>query len=211
MDDNYYKVLEVSRNATDDDIKKAYRNLARKYHPDMNLDDQSAKEKFQRVQKAYEVLSDTEKRELYDRYGSSFETMGSPGPGGGPQYTHSGAAGPGSFEEIDLSQLFGERFGAGGGSGFEQIFKQFTQGQGQAGRRARPKPQRGADLQHELEIPFKTSVTGGEARLSIRRGSGGIETISVKIPAGIQQGKKIRLRGQGEPSPSGGPAGRSSL
>jgi len=195
MEEDYYKILGISRSASQTDIQKAYRNMARKCHPDMNPDDKSAKERFQQVQKAYDVLGDTDKREMYDRYGSSFEQMGGgarPGSGAGP--------GPRGFEDFD----FGERFGAGGG--FEDIFRQFTGGAG-----ARPQPrrrhQRGADLKHELQIPFKTSVTGGEARLSIRRSDGKVETIEVKIPAGIESGKKIRLRGQGEPSPTGGPAG----
>ena len=81
MENDYYKVLEVARDASAAEIQKAYRKLARKYHPDVNPDDASAKTKFQKVQKAYEVLNDPEKRELYDRYGSSFESMAGGGPG----------------------------------------------------------------------------------------------------------------------------------
>lgn len=200
MDEDYYKVLGVKRNASGDEIQKAYRSLARKYHPDVAEDKEQAKKKFQQVQQAYNVLSDSEKREMYDRYGSSFESMGAGGRRGGQP--HPGGA-QFDFQDIDFSQIFGARGGSGGG--FEDIFRQFNQGGSPRGARARPR--RGANLEHELTVPFKTAITGGEARLSLRRPSGKVESISVKIPAGISDGKKIRLREQGEPSPNGGPAG----
>ena len=214
MDDDYYKILGVSREATEADIQKAYRELARKYHPDMAEDKEAAKARFQEVQTAYDVLSDSEKREMYDRYGSSFESMA--GGEGGPRW--SGQAGPGGaqfdFNDIDFSQIFGGGGGAGaggggGGAGFEQIFRQFQGGGGGGGQRQRRQapPRPGANLTHELTVSLKTIATGGEARLSLRRPSGKSETITVKIPAGIEDGKKIRLRGQGEPSTTGGPNG----
>ncbi len=126
MEEDFYKILEVSRSATKADVEKSYRRLARKYHPDLNPDDRAAKEKFQRVQRAYEVLGNPEKRQLYDRYGSSFEAVG----GGAPHGPR--GAGPGGFGEmdIDLGDIFG-RFGdAGGAGGFEQIFRQFGGGAG---------------------------------------------------------------------------------
>lgn len=207
MSKDYYKVLGVGRNASPDEIKKAYRDLARKYHPDLNPDDKTAKKKFQEVQAAYDVLSDQQKREMYDRYGSSFETMG-----GGPHPGGAWAGGPGgsfSFEDIDFSQFFGDRFGAGGGSGrgFENIFGQFTQGAGRSRRAQAGSRRRGADMRHEITVPFATAILGGEIQLSLSRPSGQTETLSVKIPPGIEDGKKIRLRGQGEPAPRGGPAG----
>src|SRR5262245_32131385 len=115
--DDYYQILGVEKNASQADIQKAYRNLARKYHPDLNPDDKTAKDKFQKVQGAFDVLNDPSKRELYDRYGSAFESAaaGGAGPRGGA-HTWSTQGGPG-FEEIDLSQFFGERFGEGGGGG----------------------------------------------------------------------------------------------
>ena len=206
MDEDYYKVLGVNRSASQAEIQKAYRNLARKYHPDMNPDDKSAKQKFQQVQKAYDVLNDAEKRELYDRYGSSFESLAGAGPGGAGWQTHPGG-GPQGFEDVDFSELFGRGFGgAGGGGGFEDIFKQFRQG-GAAPRGAPRQPRRGADLQHEITVPFATSIQGGEVRLSVRRPSGKVEPIAVKIPAGIEDGKKLRLRGKGDPGPAGGEPG----
>ena len=198
MEEDYYKVLGVNRDASQADIQRAYRKLARKYHPDMNPDDASAKERFQRVQQAYDVLGNAEKREMYDRYGSSFQSAGGgPGGGGGSYGFH-----PGGFEEVDLEQVFGGR----GPEGFADIFRQFTGGHAGGGGRRRGR-QPGADLQHEVEVPFRTAITGGEVAMTVQRPGNRVETISVKIPAGIEEGKRIRLRGQGEASPNGGRAG----
>jgi DnaJ-class molecular chaperone len=210
MDEDYYKTLGVSRNASQADIQKAYRDLARKYHPDLNPDDAAAKAKFQAVQRAYEVLNDSNKREMYDRYGSSFESMGGGGPGGpGGATWRTYSPGEGGFEDFDFSQVFGERFGQDAAGGFADLFKQFT-GAGGAGPRTRaPRgaSRRGADLRHELKISFATAINGGQARLSLRRAGGKTESIDVKIPAGIADGKKIRLKGQGEAAPQGGTPG----
>jgi len=207
MSEDYYKVLGVSRDASKADIEKAYRGLARKYHPDMNPDDASAKTKFQEVQKAFDVLSNPEKRELFDRYGSSFESMGGGGPGGGAgpggaTYTWTGAGGPG-FEGFDFSQFFGERYGgSGGGNPFGDVFGG-TAERGRSRSRSRSRNVRGSDILHELKVPFQTAIVGGQAQLSVKRADGRVETITVKIPPGIEDGKKIRLRGQGESSPTG--------
>lgn len=206
MSEDYYKTLGIKRDASDAEIQHAYRDLARKYHPDLNPDDQTAKEKFQAVQQAYEVLNDSKKRELYDRYGSSFESMGAgPGPGGfrgGP----GGPGGPGGYaQDINLDEFLNERFGGDAGSGgFADIFRQFTRG---AGPQTQPRPVPGRNLNHQLEVPFQTAVLGGDARINVRRQNGKTEAIDVRIPSGIEDGKKIRLRGQGEPSPSGGKPG----
>jgi len=206
MPKDYYQTLGVSRNASQAEIQKAYRNLARKHHPDVNPGDKKAKERFQEVQEAFDVLNDPKKREMYDRYGSSFQQAGGGQPGGGGTWTFSG-----DFEDIDLSQFFGERFGGGPAGGFAEMFGQFagagpTAGAGRRGRaRARP-PRQGADIEAELEIPFATAVTGGESQVTLQRGDQ-TETLAIKIPAGIEDGKKMRLRGQGEPAPGGGPAG----
>jgi DnaJ-class molecular chaperone len=202
MADDYYKALDVSRTASPEEIQKAYRKLARKYHPDMNPDDAAAKKKFQQVQKAYDVLNDPEKRKLYDQFGPSFENIaagGAPGAGGG------GGAGPFPF---DVEQIFGGRGGAGpAGGGFQfegdlgDIFQHFTGAGRGRGRRHAP-PTRGSDLSAEVTIPFNTAVLGGFREISIERG-GKYETIQIKIPAGVDSGKKIRLRGRGEPGAGG--------
>jgi len=217
MAEDFYKILGINRDASQDDIQSAYRKLARKYHPDMNPDDKSAKQKFQEVQNAYDVLSDSSKREMYDRYGSSFESAGAGagGPGfgggfggfpGGATYTYRTGDG-GAYQDVDLNDLFGGRGGPDTGGGFADIFKQFTRGGWRQQGHASSAAVKGADLTHEVTIPFKTSISGGEVRLTVRRSDGENESITVKIPPGIADGKKIRLRGQGEPDPRGGPAG----
>ena len=200
MAEDYYKTLGLGRDASQADIDKAYAKLARKYHPDVNPEDKTAKKKFQAVQAAYDVLKDPSKRELYNRYGAGFEQMGAGGSQGGPQWRAAGA-GPGGAE-FDFSQFFG---GEGAGGGFADLFGQFRRGgaagPGRRGRGAARAP--GADLHSEVQIPFNLAVTGGETHLSISRPSGQVETLSVKIPKGIDDGKKIRLRGQGETGAGG--------
>lgn len=198
MEEDYYAILGINRNASLSDIQKAYRDLARKYHPDRNPNDKTAAEKFKKVQQAFEVLSDPKKRELYDRYGSAFEQAAGPGAGG-----WRAGRGPAEFEDIDLSQLFGERFGPEMGGGFADMFRQF----GGAGPRTRVRRAvRGADLVTEMTIPLRLAVEGGRRTITLQR-DGATEQVEVKIPAGIDDGKKIRLRGQGAPGSHGGPAG----
>jgi DnaJ-class molecular chaperone len=216
MAEDYYKTLGVPKNASQAEIQKAYRDLARKYHPDMNPDDKTAKKKFQQLQAAFDVLNNAEKREMYDRYGSSFETMGAGGPQGAHAWNWSpgaGAgpgpsAGPGGFnaEDVDLSQFLGERFGQEMPGGLGDIFGQFRRAAGKS-RKTGGAPRAGADIVQELQIPFTTAIAGGEVQITVQRPSGKSETLAVKIPAGIEDGKKIRVRGHGEPGPRGGAPG----
>ncbi len=204
MPEDYYSTLGVSQSASDEEIQKAYRELARKYHPDLNPDDEKAKRKFQEVQQAFDTLNDPEKRQMYDRFGHAYENASAGGPqgwgGGGPA---GGPAGGFSFEDL-FGGAAGMGGGGGGGGGFADLFKQF----GQRGRGPQPSgPTRGSDIEHELTVPFTSAVLGGEAQISIMRPDGSTETLQVKIPQGIEDGKKIRLRGQGEEAPAGGPAG----
>jgi DnaJ-class molecular chaperone len=165
------------------------------------------------VQQAYDVLSDDKKRKLYDQFGPGFEQMAQQG---GAQWS---SQVPPEFQHFDFSQMFG---GGGGGrraSGgqvppeLEEMLRQFTSGGGEGfdfggtRRRRRQPASPGADLQSELRIPFRTAVEGGTMSLRVRRHGGKAETIDVKIPAGIEDGKTIRLRGQGDPSPNDGPPG----
>lgn len=206
MAQDFYATLEVGRSASADEIQKAYRKLARKYHPDLNPDDKVAQQKFKEIQHAHDVLSDPDKRKKYDQFGADFERMGDhPFRGGGS------GGGPGGFS-------FEEVFGGGGGPGGFQfdgdvndLFRQFGGGGQGAGRQARGQgrartPQPGSDLSAELTIPFNTAILGGNASIALQR-DGKPESLQVKIPAGIESGKKMRLRGQGEPSRSGGPSG----
>ena len=188
---DYYQILGVDRKASEQEIKSAYRKLARQLHPDTNPDDPSAEERFKEVNEAYEVLGDPNKRAKYDQLGSSYRAWERSGarPGGFDWSTWtSGAPGGVRMEVGDLSDLFG----AGGFSDFfNAIFGGMPQG-GQSGFRRAP-PSRGRDLQQEVAISLTEAYTGSQRRQ--RRQNGQIE---VKIPPGAQTGTKIRLTGQGE-------------
>jgi DnaJ-class molecular chaperone len=205
MPEDLYQTLGVSRQADQEEIQKAYRKMARKYHPDMNPNDDKAQEKFKRVQEAYDVLSDPEKREAYNRYGSDFEKIRSGG-------FRPGSAGGASFEGLDLEQIFGGRGSGGGGfqNGFNDFFERLMRGGGRAGeRRSQPyeaSPEPGESIRYDLHIPLAKSITGGPHEFHLPSASGG-QKISVQIPAGVEPGAKMRLRGKGYPSPSGGPPG----
>ncbi len=244
-DRDYYEVLGVPRTATADQIKKAYRQLARKNHPDLNPDDKKAAEaRFKEAQQAYDILSDPERRPLYDRFGHAAVGGASgqaaaaaadwaarqagragggfgPGPGRGP-----GAGpgpGPGNFENFDFSQFFGTGQPGGPGPGPAQgpgdepgfdaggiggLFEELLgRARGNAGQGAGGSRRRGHDTEATLTVPFLTALHGGEVEVGIQRESGPRESLTVKIPPGTLDGKKLRLRGKGEPGPGGSPAG----
>jgi len=180
----YYETLGVSKQASADDIRKAYRKLARKYHPDLNPGDKSAEERFKNVQEAYDILSDPKKRQMYDQFGFYSEN-GFAGAGPGP-----GAQGPPpgmDFSGFDFSDYFsggggsagassgtgtgagasgGRRTEAGGGSGFRDIFSQFF---GRGAGAHEPEPEKGGDLEYVMNIDFWQSIKGAQARLNITR------------------------------------------
>ncbi|NOY53199.1 MAG: DnaJ domain-containing protein [Deltaproteobacteria bacterium] len=185
----YYEILGVSRNSGADEIKKAYRKLARKYHPDVNVNSKEAEAKFKEISQAYEVLSDPEKKKQYDLFGEA-----GTGPGGnGARGTSARGAG---FDGFDFKA---GNFGRGGFGGFEDIFSDLFAG----GGRARPSgPRKGQDVQYSMEISFEDAAKGLKTRIS-RNGS----RISVKIPPGVDTGSKIRIAGKGEPGVRGGPPG----
>jgi curved DNA-binding protein len=183
MAEDYYKVLGVERNASPEEITKAYRKLARKHHPDLNPDDKTAKKQFQEIQSAYDCLNDPAKRQKYDQFGANYEQFG----GGGGANPFAGG------HEFDLGDIFG---GAGGQVDLGSIFGQF--GGGTRHRR----PAKGADVSAEISVPLGTLIHGGETQIHLNT-NGKTESISVKIPAGILPGKKIRLRGRGQSMPGG--------
>ena len=202
---DHYATLGINRDASADDVRKAYRKLARKHHPDLNPDDESAKKKFQEVQTAFDTLNDPKKREMYDRYGDAYEQMGAGSRGGGYRSTGPGFGGGSESVQFDFDEMFGGAGAGEGAGGFADLFRQFSRGG--RGAQARNQAVRGQDIEHELTVPFNTAINGGEANLAVQRASGKVETISVKIPQGIDDGKKIRLRGQGEESLGGGTSG----
>lgn len=217
MSKDYYATLGVDQNASAEEIQKAYRRLVRKYHPDLKPDDATAKEKFKQVQTAFDVLNDTKKRQLYDQYGSAYESMdgggqawqggggfGGQGGFGGWNRAGQGRAGGSGGHEFNLDDLFGQG-GDKSGGGFADLFKNLGQRGGP--RQPRATAKRGANLQHELTVPLTTAVSGGEAQITVHRSNGKIETLQVRIPPGIDDGKKIRLREQGEPGPGGSDPG----
>ena len=197
---DYYDILGVGKNASEKEIKSAFKKLARKYHPDVNPGDKSAEENFKRVSEAYDILSDKKKRAQYDRVGheawkAGFKEGAPPPPGGGgfhwggfpgAENVHYYSSGQGGFSDMDLEDLFGGIF---------------------TGRRRRQGPIKGEDSLSRLAVPMLDAIRGGERRITISTPAGGQESLTVKIPKGIIEGQKIRLAGKGSPGFSGGPAG----
>lgn len=216
LEKDYYKALGVPKDADADAIKKAYRKLARQHHPDRNPGDKEAEARFKDIGEAYSVLSDAEERKKYD----ALRAMA----GGGPRFT-SGRGGAGAAGgAAGFEDLFGGMFAQGGGTtaGFdpnsaesvEDLLRMFGQGGGGTGRRrggfggfspfggGAPGPQRGSDVVTNARLPFRSAVEGSTVQLTV-----GGRTMTVRIPPGVRDGQKIRLRGKGEPGSNGGEAG----
>jgi DnaJ-class molecular chaperone len=188
---DYYKALGVDKKASPEDIKKAFRKLAVKYHPDRNPDNKAAEDKFKEINEAYAVLSDPKKKEEYDTYGSS---------GFHKQYSQEDI-----FRGFDFSNAYKDMGGGGG----EDIFSRlFGGGFGRGGARGgfRGGPQRGGDLEMEVEIGFRDAALGAEKLIAFRR-NGQREELKIKVPAGVDNGSKIRLAGKGGQGEGGGPDG----
>ncbi len=202
---DYYEVLGVKKNATDKDIKSAYRKLARKYHPDVNKAD-DASEKFREATTAYEILSDAEKRKMYDQFGHAAFKGGQAGGAGGPQ---GWPGGMGQGVRIDFADMFGGGRGSGGGGfmgmGLDEILEALGgHARHKSARRghqpvAAPK---GRDIEHHVNLEFLQAIYGTSTTLRLQStdnaGKTATQTISVKIPAGVKDGQKIRVRGKGE-------------
>ena len=183
---DYYKSLGVDKKATPDEIKKAFRKLAVKYHPDRNPDDKASEDKFKEINEAYAVLSDTKKKEEYDTFGSS---------GFHRQYSQEDI-----FRGFDFGNAYKD-MGAGAG---EDIFSRLFGGA--FARGGRPAPQKGADLEMETDVSFRDAAQGAEKMVAFRR-SGTREELKVKIPAGVENGSKIRIAGKGGQGDGGGQPG----
>ena len=197
-DRDYYDVLGVPRDATAEAIKKAYRGLARKHHPDVNPGDKKAEALFKEVQGAYDVLSDAEKRSLYDRYGQAgVSGMAAAGPHAGAADWARARSGQ-NFQDFDLGDFLGNNTEPSGGI-FEELIGRMRGGRPTA-RPAGPRP--GRNLEAQVAIPFLVAARGGETTLDLDR-DGKHEPLVVKIPAGTESGAKLRLRGKGEPGEKG--------
>jgi DnaJ-class molecular chaperone len=210
---DFYEVLGVPRSASDKEVRQAFRRLARKFHPDVNPGDTRAEERFKEINRAYEVLSDKEKRKKYDRYGERWEQA--------EAFDQARRAGGAFTQTFDLGDLFGR--GGGRGGPFEGIFEAFT------GRRG---PMRGQNVEYAAEVTLEEAFQGttrllelqSEAACATCGGSGqiagavchvcqgagavvGSKRVEVKIPAGVQDGSRVRIAGEGRPGIGGGPRG----
>ena len=197
---DFYEVLDVARNATADEIKKAYRRLARRFHPDVNPGDKTAEAKFKEAQAAYDALSDPETRKRYDTFGHAGLQGAAAGPNAGASAWSASQAPPG-FETVDFHQFFGggtEGAQAGGGI-FDDLLGRF--GARRSGSR------QGADQEASLLIPFATSIFGGPTNVEIDHDDGSRETLEIRIPIGTMPGAKLRLKGRGAPGIAGGAHG----
>jgi len=201
---DYYQLLGVSRAASPQEIKKAYRKLALKYHPDRNKGDKGAEAKFKEMSEAYAVLSDSEKKKQYDMFGAD---------GFHKRFTQEDI-----FRDFDFGSIFKE-FGFGTGGRGANVFSQIFGGPGQAHYRGggpfesayggfggQPQGMRGQDLVYELSVTLEEAATTADKVISYQVG-GRHEKVSVKVPAGISTGKKLRLSGKGQPGSYGGPHG----
>ena len=208
---DYYEVLDVARNADDAAIKKAYRKLAKKYHPDMNKDNPSAEEKFKEVTEAYNILSDKEKRKLYDQFGHAAfdEGGGNSGAGGYQEFHYSGD----NLDDI-FDGIFGGFKGKGFGNGFHSKgfhTQDFEDDGGFFGRGGRSHSQEGEDVLAKVDVTFEEAALGADKVIHFRSPDGKEESLQVHIPAGIDSGQKIRLKGKGMPGRNGGGAGNMLL
>ena len=184
---DYYKILGLSKSATDKEIKAAYRKLARKHHPDLNAGNKQAEAKFKEVNEAHEVLSDPEKRKRYDQLGADWDKVGS-SPGGATGF-------PGGFN------VRTEGFGGAGAAGFSDFFRTFFGGDAagfqdafsQARARRQPQPE---DMEQEIDLSYDEAIHGAHRNFEIDNGSSH-ERLEVKIPAGLHEGSRIRMAGKG--------------
>lgn len=199
---NYYDILGVSKSASDEDIKKAFRKLAMKYHPDKNPDNKQSEEKFKEINEAYETLSDPKKKSMYDQFGTSDFSYTQRGGGGGPDpfadMFRRGRAGgfrsgtQGGFERDSFQNVFSDLFG------------DFFTGAEMGEERTRQTP--GANLKYNLTIQLEDVATGTERTISFLRNRGGKDTpakISVKVPPGVVQDQNLKIKGEGDEGASG--------
>jgi len=216
---DYYSTLGVSKTATDKELKQAFRKLARKHHPDVNPGDKSAEAKFKEINEAYEVLGDSAKRKKYDELGANWRAYenvppgGAGGPGGpgfGWNVNTGGQPGGGyrTMTEEEMREMFGD------GNPFSDFFQTFFGGgggfggdvRGGSGHGGRTRARGGRDIEQELQLGLEDAYHGALRRLSMRL-DGQVRSVDVRIPAGVGDGSRVRVSGEGEPGSGGGPAG----
>lgn len=178
---DYYEILGVDRNATDAEIKKAYRKLARQYHPDINPGNKAAEARFKEINEAYEVLSDKEKRAKYDRFGRDWQRY--------QDMPDFGGFGAGGFSAADFADIFETLFG--GGRGVRSNVTYRTKGQ---------------DIEQPVDITLEEAFSGTQRTLQVQSPNGAMRSITVKIPPGVDTGSRVRIAGEGAPG-MGGPRG----
>ncbi|HEY1306271.1 MAG TPA: J domain-containing protein [Vicinamibacterales bacterium] len=217
---DYYKILGVTKGATDKEIKQAFRKLARKLHPDVNPGDKAAEAKFKEVNEAYEVLGDPQSRKKYDELGANWRMYEQAGAQGGPNpfagawnVGGTGSTGGRGFRTMtpeEMEELFGDS------NPFSDFFTTFfgggTAGAGSRGARgsARMRQRAGRDIENEIELPLEDAYNGSTHRLSLRH-HGHARTVDVRIPAGVVEGSRVRISGEGEPGQGGAAAGNLYL
>ena len=215
---DYYAVLGVPKTASDKEIKQAFRKLARKYHPDVNPGDKAAEARFKDLTEAYEVLGDPAKRKKYDELGANWRAYEQAGAGQGFDPRQSGAwnanfgGGPTGYRTMtqeEMNEMFGGEnpfsdffqtfFGGGGGGGFAE---EESRSRGRRGRGPRP----GRDVENEIELGLEDAYNGAMRRLAIQH-DGHTRTVDVRIPAGVGDGSRVRISGEGEQGSGGGQSG----
>lgn len=197
---DYYATLGVSKTATQDEVRKAFRKLARQYHPDVAKDKKTAESKFKEINEAYEVLSDADKRQKYDTLGADWDKVAQQPP---PGWAGAGRPGASPFGNGQQGAEF-----SFGGTGFSDFFEQFFGGGGgRRGTRAggftgfpgAAEPERRSDVEADLLVTIEEALHGAKKSISLRRdGRSAVQTFDVRIPKGVREGQKIRLAGQGE-------------
>lgn len=216
---DYYKTLGVERGASKEEVQKAYRKLARKYHPDVSKE-ANAEDRFKEVSEAYEVLKDPDKRQKYDQFGSAWKQArqtGRPPPGFEGFHFDFGSGGGRSGGGFRFEGDPGA-FAGMGGSGFSDFFEALFGGQGGARGRGGPRgaggfggtraAARGADQEASISLGLEEAARGGKREIGLTDpATGGSKNLSVSVPPGVKPGSRIRLQGQGSPGPGGGPAG----
>jgi DnaJ-class molecular chaperone len=208
---DYYQTLGLTKSATAKEIKSAYRKLARKHHPDVNPGDKAAEAKFKEINEAYEVLGDADKRKKYDELGANwrmYEQAGAPGAGMDPAgWSVNMGGGPGGFRtmsEDEMREMFGTE------NPFSDFFNTFfggaDPGDARRPRGGRGRSRKGRDLEHEITLSLEDADQGVTRRLALKH-DGHARTVDVRIPAGVGDGSRVRVSGEGESGAGGGTAG----